>query len=86
MKTVIIVSKCQRVTKINSFENWYHFHFKGVCAGEILKKICLRGAKELGIKKGEEYLIYLRLLKFEEETLMGEIIKIRPINDCWDRS
>lgn len=86
MKTVIIVSKCHRVTKINSFESWYLFHFKGVCAGEILKKICLKGANELGIKKGEEYLIYLHLLKFEDETLIGEIIKIKPISDCWDRS
>ncbi len=86
MKTVIIVSKCNRVTKINLFESWYQFHFKGVCAGVILKKVVLRGRHEFQIKKGEENLMYVQLLKFEDSTLVGTILKAKSLNECWDRS
>lgn len=86
MKTVIIVSKCNRVTKINSTESWYQFHFKGVCAGEVLKKVLLRGRHDFKIEKGEEYLMYVQMLKFENSTLIGTILKAKLLDECWDRS
>lgn len=86
MKTVIIVSKCLRVTKYNPVESWYEFHFKGVCAGEALRKVLLRGRHDFGIKRGEEYLIYVRMISFENGILKGVIIKIRKLEECWDRS
>lgn len=86
MKTVIIVSKCLRVTKFNSHESWYEFHFKGVCAGESLKKVLLRGRRDYGLKKGEEYLMYIQMLSMESGVLKGIILKSRPLDECWDRS
>lgn len=86
MKTVIIVSKCSRVIKLNSFEDWYQFHFKGVCAGEALRKVLLKGRKDFSIKRGEEYLIYVSLISITEGTLRGEILKVKLLSDCWDRS
>jgi hypothetical protein len=86
MKTVIIVSKCSRIIKLKQSESWYEFHFKGVCAGEALRKVLLRGRKEFQIKKGEEYLIYVQLFFFEQGVLKGSILKMKLLSECWDRS
>jgi hypothetical protein len=86
MKTVIIVSKCSRINKLNQSESWYEFHFKGVCAGEALRKVLLKGRKDFNIKLGEEYLIYVQLLNFEEGIMKGTILKLKLLSDCWDRS
>lgn len=86
MKTVIIVSKCLRVTKFNSEASWYEFHFKGAYAGERVKKVMLQGSNQPSLKAGEEYLIYVRLLSCVEGVLRGEILKFRPLDECWDRS
>lgn len=86
MKTVIIVSKCSRVINHNQSSDWYLFHFKGVCAGEALKKVMLKGRKDFLIKKGEEYLMYVSLISIEQGTLKGEILKVKLLNECWDQS
>ncbi len=86
MKTVIIVSKCSRVTKIDLTESWYEFHFKGVCAGELLKKVILRGRHDFGIRKGEEYLLYVQMISFSDSVLRGKILRSKPLDDCWDKS
>lgn len=86
MKTVIIVSKCSHVIKLNSSESWFQFHFKGVCAGEALRKVMLKGRKDFNIKKGEEYLMYVRLISCSQGVLKGEILKLKLLTDCWDRS
>lgn len=86
MKTVIIVSKCLRVTKFNSLESWYEFHFKGVCAGEQLRKVILRGRHEFHLRRGEEYLMYVQMLTCEDGVLKGHILKVRLLEECWDRS
>jgi hypothetical protein len=86
MKTVIIVSKCQRVTKINQEESWYQFHFKGVCAGEMIRQVILKGRHDFQIAKGEEYLMYVQLLSFESGVFRGHILKAKPLDECWDQS
>jgi hypothetical protein len=86
MKTVIIVSKCLRVIKLNHYENTYVFHFRGVCAGESLRKVILSGRKDFEIKKNEDYLMYVQMQKFDQGTLLGRILKCKPLDDCWDRS
>jgi hypothetical protein len=85
MKTVIILSKCLRVTKINAFESCYEFHFRGVCAGETLRKVLLRGREDFEIRPGAEYLLYVQLVSIEGGTLRGTILKLRPLADYWDR-
>ncbi len=86
MKNIIIVSKCIRITPFSSEENYYYFHFKGVFAGDLLKEVILRGRKEFLIKKGEEYLIYVQMTSLEKGTLWGRILRIKPLDKCWDRS
>jgi hypothetical protein len=86
MKTVIIVSKCSRVIKLNQREDYYEFHFKGVCAGESLRKIRLRGRKDFNIRLDEEYLLYVGLITCSGGVLSGEILKVKALAECWDRS
>ena len=86
MKTVIIVSKCSRVIKLNQIEDYYEFHFKGVCAGESLRKVRVKGRKDFNIRLGEEYLMYVGHLLFTEGVLKGTMLKIKPLSDCWDQS
>ena len=86
MKTVIIVSKCSRIIKLNSTEDWFEFHFKGVCAGESLRKVRLKGKKDFNIRLGEEYLIYVSLISCTEGVLKGDVLKVKPLAECWDRS
>ena len=86
MKNIIIVSKCIRISPYSSEENNYYFHFKGVFAGDLLKAVILRGRKEFSIRRGEEYLIYVQMIKLEGGTLWGKILRIKPLEECWDRS
>jgi hypothetical protein len=86
MKNIIIVSKCIRITPFSSEENYYYFHFKGVFAGDLLKEVILRGRKDFLIRKEEEYLIYVRMNSLERGTLWGSILRIKPLEQCWDRS
>ena len=86
MKTVIIVSKCLRVTKFKTHENTYEFHFKGVCAGVALRKVLLDGRHDFEIKQGEEYLMYVQMHSFEDGILRGQILKAKYLEECWDKS
>ena len=86
MKNIIIVSKCIRITPYSSDENYYYFHFKGVFAGDLLKEVILRGRKEFSITKGEEYLIYVQMTALEKGILWGKILRIKPLDECWDRT
>ena len=86
MKTVIIVSKCIRVIKSNQTQTWYQFHFNGVCAGEALRKVLLKARQDFLIRKDEEYLMYVRMISCEEGTFRGEVLKLKLLSECWDRS
>ena len=86
MQNVIIVSKCSRVTKISNREAWYEFQFKGVCAGEVLRKLILRGSYDFLIKKDQEYLLYVQMINYEAGVYRGLILKAKNLEQCWDRS
>lgn len=86
MKTVIIVSKCSRVTNFGPSEKLYEFHFKGVCAGENIKRVILEGRIDFNIKRHEEYLIYAQMIAFDKGILRGKILKCKLLSDCWDKS
>lgn len=86
MKTVIIVSKCLRVIKFNVSEYAYEFHFKGICAGEVIKKVILSASEGITFHKGEEYLMYVSLIAMEDGILKGRVLKSKRLDECWDRS
>ena len=86
MKSIIIVSKCIRVEKQPHGVELYHFHFKGVFSGEVLKKVILTKAINSSIQKGEEYLMYVQLQSCQEGVLKGRILKLKPLDECWDKA
>jgi len=57
-----------------------------VCAGELLKKVILKGRIDFGIQRGVEYLMYVQLISFEDGVLKGSILKLKKLDECWDRS
>jgi hypothetical protein len=86
MKTLIIVSKCLKESKINPEESLYEFHFKGVCSGAALKKVILRARHDFCLIPGEEYLMYVAPISMKGGTLKGLVIKSRRLDECWDKS
>lgn len=86
MKNFIIVSKCLRVTKISSNEFQGEFHFKGVFAGEVVKKVLLVSRTDTQISPHSEYLIFAEFIACEMNVLRGRIVKIKNIEECWDKS
>lgn len=86
MNTVIIVSKCLRVTKFTFDKRKFEFHFKGVLKGIRIKKIELVGLENLGIKQGQEYILYVKIVAIERDKMKGEVLKSRELQDCRDES
>jgi hypothetical protein len=86
MKNVVIVSMCLKVNCSKDGMDTYYFHFKGVCQNRTLKGVVLKGRRSLGVVKGEEYLIYVGEVSYDEDVLQGVIIKLKPLKECWDRS
>jgi hypothetical protein len=86
MKTLIIVSYCLKAFKNKKRPHTYEFHFKGVCSGEVLRKILLESDTELCIKPRDEYLLYVQVKKISEGILEGKILRAKALKDCWDCS
>lgn len=86
MKTIIIVSRCLRVKKHGPEHELCEFHFKGVCAGEALKSLQLKSRKDFQVKKNEDYLMYVQVEKLLQGRLEGTILKIKMLDECWDKS
>ena len=86
MNIVIIVSVCLRVIKMKKNDTQFEFHFRGVYAGFALKKVILTGAVGLEIQKNKEYLIKVQVTSINEGVLSGEILRIKPLDEYWDRS
>jgi hypothetical protein len=86
MNTVIIVSKCLRVTNFTFNKKKYEFHFRGVFVGNKIRRIELTGASDLNIKKGEEYILYVKIVTLENGIIKGFILKSRDLEQCKDQS
>lgn len=86
MKAIIIISKCSKIKLLNNDEIVCEFHFKGVYAGHVVKRILLKAAINHNIIKNEEYLLYVQLIRCNREVLEGKIIKVRLLSECWDKS
>jgi hypothetical protein len=86
MKTLIIVSYCLKALKNKTHPLTYEFHFKGVCSGEVLKKILLESDSDLDIRPRDEYLLYVEVKHCSAGVLEGKILRAKPLKDCWDCS
>lgn len=85
MKSIIIVSKCLRVIKFESHE-CYEFHFKGIFKGQLIKKIRIEYSNKTTLLPGKEYLVHLRDPKVNESVLEGTIVRVRLLDECFDKS
>lgn len=71
---------------MNSQEYNYEFHFKGVYAGETVKRVFLSGDQYCSLKKNEEYLLYIELYSVLNGSLKGKIVKFLKLSEAYDRS
>jgi hypothetical protein len=81
MKTVIIVSKCLRISKVKC-----HFHFRGSYAGHLISGLQLQNENKFVIHQGGEYLMWVAVEGVSGGVLRGRILRARSLEECWDRS
>lgn len=74
MRTVIVVSLC-----LDDRPGRPNFHFRGCFAGAEVKALQLEPSIEDEWKKGEEYILYVRVREVREGVLRGEVIRSRPL-------
>ena len=86
MNNVIIVSKCLRVINFTFNKKKYLFHFRGVYVGKKIRRVELVGDDTLNILKGEEYVLYVKIVSIEDHIVKGTIIKFRDIEEFRDQS
>jgi len=86
MKNLIIISKCLRVTKFNPQISICEFHFKGVFAGAVIRKIQLQTPVNFSLKKGEEYLLYVQAQVAQNGILKGITLKSKNLSEIYDQS
>ncbi|MBL6991153.1 MAG: hypothetical protein ISR65_15320 [Bacteriovoracaceae bacterium] len=73
---VVALSRCIK-TKVTTTKlpNTYTFHFKGMYMGVKIKSIHIISKGPLDIKKGEDYMLYLKV-----KTVTGGILNVDLIN------
>jgi len=52
----------------------------------MLKKVRLKARHDFKLKVGEEYLLYVDMISFEDGTLKGTVLRAKALDECWDRS
>ena len=79
MKELIAISFMTKRIK----KNYGKFHFKGAFMGSYLKEIELLGVDDYQIEKGEEYILHLKIMKFEQQKgrLVAQILKAKALDD-----
>lgn len=77
--SILVLSRCQRVSQPKDQCDKYfhfHFHFKGVYRGVVLSEIrVIEKDEEEKFILGEDYLLYLKVVKIEGGLLYGTHIK-----------
>lgn len=76
MRTVIIISRC--LTESPGKPN---FHFKGHFAGEFIATLQLKCNERTDWKKGEDYLMYVRVERVQGGILIGEVLRSRALDE-----
>lgn len=75
--SILVLSRCQRISHPKGHQDkYFHFHFKGVYRGVVLSEIrVIEKSEEEKFILGEDYLLYLKVVKIEGGLLYGTHIK-----------
>lgn len=80
MKNTIIVSRClSHWSELNG--NWGHFAFKGFLMGEEVTSLILKSPDGIMLEKGEDYLMFVKIVKLSRGKLNGEVLKIKRLSE-----
>ena len=79
MRTIIVVSRCCR--RYSGSPETGEFAFKGFYAGEEIERLILLAPTTVQWVKGEDYLLYVKVLLIEKNQLMGEALKVRKLTE-----
>jgi hypothetical protein len=83
MKTVIVVSKCQRIR--NTAGGWRgYFAFKGFYSGEEVRSLHLLGNGS-EMQRGEDCILYVKVMSLHRGVLTGEVLRWRRLEDLINR-
>ena len=77
MKTIIVVSTCKRCLTPGIGE----FAFRGFYAGEEIVRLILIAPKGDTWIKGEDYVLYVKVMMLEKHELTGEVLRARKLNE-----
>lgn len=79
MRTVIVISRCldTRPGKIN-------FHFRGFYAGSEVRALQLSSEEHSKWQLNEEYVLYVKVLRIDQGTLVGSVLRWRLLDELTD--
>jgi len=77
MRTLIAITRC-----LKSRTDRGEFSFKGFYAGEEIKKLHLE--RDVGIaewKRGEDYILYIRVYSIQQGIMRGSVLRSRLLDE-----
>lgn len=80
MKCFVAVSRLLKIKNSGTLMI-YHFHFRGAYEGKMIKGISLEMQENELFECGEDYLLYLAFVGFENDHIRAKLIKAKPLKD-----
>lgn len=79
MNTIIVVSHCDK--RHRGTPETGEFAFKGFYAGEEIERLYLIAPLGVRWEKGEDYLLFVKVMLIENKQLTGEVLKLRKLTE-----
>jgi len=80
MENIIALCRC---IKSSPNKDIIEFHFKGVFAGNKIKKILVRYNGKEAILPNDDYLLCIGNVSVKNDVLMGQIWRIKKLDDIY---
>lgn len=80
MKCFVAVSRLLKIKNVGAL-TICQFHFRGAYEGKMIKGIRLEVCGSDHFERGEDYLLYLSFLGFENDHIRAKLIKAKPLKD-----
>ncbi len=79
MKSIIVVSICEKSLGLLDGSCLFEFHFKGYLSGNKINKISVHSSISKSITVGEEYILYLEIIKIDKMVLHTKLLKLKEL-------